>query len=185
MKLSIIIPVYNMAGDDKLKYCMDSLLNQKISDYEIIAVDDASTDDSLTVLKQYEADYPGLVKVIAQSENKKQGAAKNAALDICQGEYIGFMDADDWGRSDMYEILVKKAEETDADIVACDIVITDKHSMEFSGEPLAGIPEGITGEMTDDKFRLAINNSDIFIFFNNFYCFFYISRFNRIVCVNR
>ena len=47
MKLSIIVPVYNMAGDGKLNFCMDSLVNQTVSDYEIIAVDDASTDDSL------------------------------------------------------------------------------------------------------------------------------------------
>ena len=51
MKLSVIVPVFNMAADDKLKWCMDSLVGQTISDYEIIAVDDCSTDDSLSILQ--------------------------------------------------------------------------------------------------------------------------------------
>jgi glycosyltransferase involved in cell wall biosynthesis len=53
MKLSIIVPVYNMAADNKLRFCLDSLANQTISDYEIIAVDDASTDASLDILHEY------------------------------------------------------------------------------------------------------------------------------------
>ena len=54
MKLSIIVPVYNMAAGNKLRFCLDSLVNQTIADYEIIAVDDASTDESLDILKEYE-----------------------------------------------------------------------------------------------------------------------------------
>ncbi len=65
MKLSVIVPVFNMAADDKLKWCMDSLVGQTISDYEIIAVDDCSTDDSLSILRDYEKRYPGKVVVIA------------------------------------------------------------------------------------------------------------------------
>ena len=58
MKLSIIVPVYNMAADNKLTWCLDSLINQTISDYEIIAVDDCSTDESMDILRDYEARYP-------------------------------------------------------------------------------------------------------------------------------
>ena len=58
MKLSIIVPVYNMAAEGKLEYCMDSLVGQTAADYEIIAVDDASTDASLEILRSYEAGYP-------------------------------------------------------------------------------------------------------------------------------
>ena len=57
MKLSIIVPVFNMAADGKLEYCIQSLLNQTIDDYEVIAVDDASTDNSLEVLKNQAADF--------------------------------------------------------------------------------------------------------------------------------
>ena len=72
MKLSVIVPVFNMASDDKLKWCMDSLVGQTISDYEIIAVDDCSTDDSLSILQNYKKQYPGKVVVIASSDNRKQ-----------------------------------------------------------------------------------------------------------------
>ena len=59
MKLSIIVPVYNMAADGKLEYCLNSLVNQTLQDIEIIAVDDASTDNSYEILKRYEEEYPG------------------------------------------------------------------------------------------------------------------------------
>ncbi|MCR5033701.1 MAG: glycosyltransferase [Lachnospiraceae bacterium] len=61
MKLSIIVPVYNMAGEEKLNHCLDSLLGQTIKDYEIIAVDDCSTDDSLKILQDYACQYPDKV----------------------------------------------------------------------------------------------------------------------------
>ena len=64
MKLSIIVPVYNMAADNKLRFCLDSLVQQTIADYEIIAVDDASTDESLEILREYESNYPWKFKVI-------------------------------------------------------------------------------------------------------------------------
>ena len=96
MLLSIIIPVYNMAADNKLKHCLDSCLNQSIEKYEIIAVDDASTDDSLSILKEYEAEYPGIVKVIASERNLKQGGAKNLGLNAASGKWVGFVDSDDF-----------------------------------------------------------------------------------------
>ena len=105
MKLSIIVPVYNMAGDGKLNFCMDSLVNQTVSDYEIIAVDDASTDDSLKILRKYEREHPGLVKVITYPNNRRQGGAKNEGLKAAVGEWIGFVDSDDWIAPDFYEKL--------------------------------------------------------------------------------
>ena len=80
MKLSVIVPVYNMASEEKLNWCMDSLVNQTVSDYEIIAVDDCSTDNSLEILHDYERKYPEKVRVVASPVNKKQGGAKNLGL---------------------------------------------------------------------------------------------------------
>ena len=77
MRLSIIVPVYNMAADNKLRFCLDSLINQTISDYEIIAVDDASTDESLAILKEYESRYPWKFKAVQSYENLRQGGARN------------------------------------------------------------------------------------------------------------
>lgn len=128
MKLSIIVPVFNMAGDGKLNYCLDSLLNQTIDDYEIIAVDDCSTDDSLSVLKRYEAENPRVVKVIESPVNRHQGGAKNKGIKAALGEWIGFIDSDDWISPDMYEKLIKRAEETGADVVGCDYNLVNEHT---------------------------------------------------------
>lgn len=129
MKLSIIVPVYNMASDGKLEYCLESLVKQTMSDYEIIAVDDCSTDNSLEILKTYESRYPDKFRAVHSEINKHQGGAKNIGIKAAAGEWIGFIDSDDWITSDMYERLLKKAEETGADLVGCDYSLTGEHSM--------------------------------------------------------
>lgn len=129
MDLSVIVPVYNMAGDGKLKYCMDSLVKQTLQSMEIIAVDDASTDDSLEILKEYERTYPGRVVAVASPENKKQGGARNLGLQVAKGQYIGFMDSDDWAQKDMFEKMLKKARETGADVVGTDLCLVGEHTM--------------------------------------------------------
>ena len=108
MKLSIIVPVYNMASDNKLNFCLDSLINQTIKDFEIIAVDDASTDNSLEIVREYESKYPDLFKVITYEKNRHQGGARNEGMKIAKGEWIGFIDSDDWVSPDYYESLIKR-----------------------------------------------------------------------------
>ena len=129
MTLSIIVPVYNMTAGGKLDFCMQSLVNQTIEDYEIIAVDDKSTDDSLAALKIWQEKFPQKIKVIASPENRRQGGAKNLGLAQAFGTWIGFIDSDDWIAPDMYEKLLKKAEETGADIVGCDYTIVQEQAM--------------------------------------------------------
>lgn len=158
MRLSIIVPVYNMAADDKLAYCLNSLVNQTITDYEIIAVDDCSTDNSLEVLRAYEKKFPDKFKVIASPVNKKQGGAKNLGLEIASGEWIGFIDSDDWVTEDFYERLLLKAEETGADMVGCDYHLTNKHSMEIGTVVANNKPEQ-SGILNDDKYRSLILDS--------------------------
>ena len=131
MKLSIIVPVYNMASDGKLNYCLDSLAAQTISDYEVITVDDASTDKSFSILLEYEKKYPGKFKAVHSEVNKRQGGAKNIGLSLAKGEWIGFIDSDDWILPTMYEKLIGRAEETGADMVGCDYCLTDEHSMKI------------------------------------------------------
>lgn len=131
MKLSIIVPVYNMASDGKLNYCLDSLAAQTISDYEVITVDDASTDESFSILLEYEKKYPGKFKAVHSEVNKRQGGAKNIGLSLAKGEWIGFIDSDDWILPTMYEKLIGRAEETGADMVGCDYCLTDEHSMKI------------------------------------------------------
>lgn len=155
MKLSIIVPVYNMEADDKLKFCLDSLVNQTITDYEIIAVDDCSTDQSFAILQEYEKQYPEKVIALHSFTNQKQGGAKNFGLTFAQGEWIGFMDADDWAAPDMYEKLLKRAEETGADMVGCDYHLTEEHSMKIGKVIPVNKPEQV-GVLDQNKYRSLI-----------------------------
>lgn len=128
-ELSIIVPVYNMASDGKLEYGINSLLNQTITDYEIIAVDDKSTDNSLEILREFERKYPGKVRVIESEKNGRQGAARNKGIKAAKGEFLGFMDADDWLVPDTFESVLKKARETGADVVGFDMCAVYEHTM--------------------------------------------------------
>lgn len=158
MKLSVIVPVYNMAADGKLEYCLNSLVNQTISDYEIIAVDDCSTDNSLEILRSYEKKYPGKFYVIASPVNKKQGGAKNLGLKKAGGEWIGFIDSDDWITPDFYEKLLRRAEETGADMVGCDYHLTGEHSMKI-GQVVHNNKASQAGVLDKDKYRSLILDS--------------------------
>ena len=149
-KLSVIVPVYNMNHDGNLNFCLDSLVNQTVKDMEIIAVNDASTDDSLDVLYEYEKNYPELFKVITYSENKKQGGAKNEGLKVASGEWIGFIDSDDWVSRDYYEKLIKKGEETGADIVGCDYNIVSSHTY-VRGNRVSSNNFDQVGELTKER----------------------------------
>ena len=88
---------------------------------EVIIVDDGSTDQTLPLLRKYEAKYPDRVKVF-HKENGGQASARNLGLTYAQGEYIGFVDGDDWVSLDMYEKMYQKAVEENADIVVCDMI---------------------------------------------------------------
>ena len=158
MRLSIIVPVYNMAADGKLNYCMDSLIGQTIDDFEIIPVDDASTDNSLEILRDYEKKYPDRIRVIASPENRKQGGAKNLGLAAACGEWIGFMDSDDWAAPDMFEKLLQKAEETGADVVGCDYNLVTSHTME-TGSIVKNNTLDQTGVLTKEHYKKLILRS--------------------------
>lgn len=128
MKISIIVPVYNMAKDGKLNYCLDSLINQTIADYEIIAVNDASTDNSLDILYDYQSRYPEKFKVITYERNRHQGGARNEGLKVAKGEWIGFIDSDDWVSPDYFKTCVETGEREGADMVGTNYTITHEHS---------------------------------------------------------
>lgn len=157
MKISIIVPVYNMAGEGKLNYCLDSLVNQTLTDYEIIAVNDASTDNSLEVLREYEAKYPDIFKVITYAKNRHQGGARNEGLKAAKGDWIGFIDSDDWVSPDYYEKLILKGEETGADMVGSHYTITHEHSFKVN-EIQSGITPDQTGLLDEAKRKALLFN---------------------------
>ena len=119
MKLSIIVPVYNVKK--YLAECLDSLVNQTITDYEVILVDDGATDGSGELCDEYAGRYPELVRVL-HIDNGGQGRARNFGIETARGEFLGFVDSDDWVELTMYEKLYARAVETGADIVVCDFM---------------------------------------------------------------
>ena len=119
MKLSIIVPVYKV--EEYLGECVDSLLSQTIDDYEIILVDDGSPDNSGKIADEYAAANPDMIRVL-HIDNGGPGRARNFALDIAKGDFVGFVDSDDWVTHDMYEKMYTRAAETGADVVVCDFM---------------------------------------------------------------
>lgn len=110
MKLSIIIPVYNLA--QYIEKCLNSILNQPFKDYEIICVNDGSTDNSLEILNRFKDKI-----TIIDKENEGSGVARNVGIDRAQGEYIFFIDGDDWLEDNVLEKIVNKADELNTDIL--------------------------------------------------------------------
>ena len=114
-KISIIIPVYNV--EKYLERCVNSVLAQTFADFECILIDDGSLDNCHVICDEF-ARKDERIKVIHQ-ENRGVSAARNAGLDIAQGEWIGFVDSDDWCDPGMYEFLLDNALKHKADISIC------------------------------------------------------------------
>lgn len=115
-EISIIVPIYNV--EKYLKRCIDSILNQSFKNFELILVDDGSTDNSGKIIDEYES-IDKRIRVI-HKENGGQGSARNRGLDIAKGNYIGFVDSDDWIHRDMYKILYENIIKYNAQISQID-----------------------------------------------------------------
>lgn len=114
-KVSVIVPIYNASRN--LRQCIDSILAQTFRDFELICVDDGSTDDSLSILREYEA-ADSRVRVLTQT-NQHAGVARNAGKAVAQGEYLVFWDSDDFFHPKALELMYHKCEEDSADICIC------------------------------------------------------------------
>ena len=119
MKLSVIVPVYNV--EKFLPRCLDSLLHQGMEsgDWEVICINDGSPDNCAAILAEYEREHPDIFKVITQ-ENKGVGEARNAGLKVAQGDYIGFVDGDDFVADNGYEYLCEHFLEKKPDVLIFD-----------------------------------------------------------------
>lgn len=122
VKVSVIVPVYN--AQSHIENTIKCLLKQTLSDIEFIFVNDGSSDGSLEILNKYKERNPEKIIVINQ-ENKGPGGARNSGILAAKGEYIGFVDSDDFILEDMYEVLYNKADSDDFDVVECDFLYTD------------------------------------------------------------
>lgn len=120
IKVSVIIPCYN--GEKYLKECLNSIVRQTLKDIEIICVNDGSTDTTQSIMEEY-ATKDNRIKIVKQ-ENKGLGAARNAGFDIAQGQYISFIDSDDWVSENFLEDLYDTAISNNAEIAVGEILRT-------------------------------------------------------------
>jgi len=116
-QISVIVPVYDVEG--YLRACLDSVLHQSFTDFELIAVEDCSTDSSPRILAEIAASDPR-IKVISLAENGGLGNARNVGLDAARGRYVLFVDSDDWLEDDALRLVHERAEATAADLVMFD-----------------------------------------------------------------
>jgi len=126
--LSVIVAVYNV--EEYLSHCLDSLVHQTLKDIEIIAVDDASTDNSRGVLQEYQSRYPQL-RVLTCATNKGLASVRNIGLRAARGRYIGFLDGDDWADIRMGEVMVRRAIRDGVDVVIADVTVSNEDSKRF------------------------------------------------------
>ena len=146
MKVSVIVPVYNV--EEYIGRCLESLVNQTLKEIEIIVVNDGSPDNSEQIINKYLKKYHNIKYL--KKPNGGLSDARNFGIKHATGEYIGFVDSDDYVTLDMYEKMYNKAKEKDFDLVVCDLnyVYTD-HSMK--------VDCGIRCDTTDIS-KVYINN---------------------------
>ncbi len=143
-KISVIIPAYNV--EEYIGTCIESLVNQTLKDIEIIIVNDGSKDNTGAVIESYREKYPDMIKAF-HVENSGAAQARNFAIEEATGEYIGFVDSDDFVREDTYELLYNTAKEKDAQIVTsgyCRVGARSTKKMSFGNK-------NITAEEVFDK----------------------------------
>ena len=127
VNVSIIVPVYNV--EKFLEKCLDSLINQTLKDIEIICVNDGSTDNSLNILKSFSEKDSRII--IINKQNEGPSVARNTGMKIAKGEYIGFVDSDDWVDLDFYEKLYNSAINNGADISTASIIRWRKYNTKY------------------------------------------------------
>ena len=118
IKVSVIVPVYNV--EKYISKCLESLVNQTLKEIEIIAVNDGSPDNSQKIIDKFQKKYSKKIKSFIK-DNEGQGSARNLGLKYAKGEYISFVDSDDFIDKEMLEKMYNLAKKDNSDIVICDM----------------------------------------------------------------
>lgn len=129
-RMSVIVPVYNC--EKYLSRCLESLLRQTLQDMEIIVVNDGSTDNSPAICRKYAGQFDNITLI--DQENRGAAAARIEGIRAARGEFIGFVDGDDWVDARMYETLYSEAQRLDADIIQCGYIKTDQEECAIPGQ---------------------------------------------------
>lgn len=149
-KISVIVPVFNM--EKYLRECVDSLVTQTYDNLEIILVDDGSTDASYKICKDYANRFPNVVSM--HKENGGGGSARNLALDIATGDFVAFVDSDDWVLPETFQRMIDLTLEYDADIARCEVFKNvDKRKDSSSAKVTIFDRQSILENMLNDRLR--------------------------------
>ncbi len=154
MKLSVVVPVYK--AEAYLRECVDSILNQTEKDLEIILVNDGSPDASGDICAEYVERYPDKITLITL-DNGGQGRARNHGIDVAKGDFLSFIDSDDFIEPDMYELMLAAAERECADIVVCDMEKRyDDGRVEYVKSALQEDPMAAVGSASNKIFKRSL-----------------------------
>ena len=123
-KISVIVPVYNV--ENYLEKCLNSLVNQTIQDIEILVINDGSKDQSQKIIVQFATQFPEKIKAF-EKENGGLSDARNFGLDRATGDFIGFVDSDDYVTETMFEEMYQLAQKNNAEIVICNLQKVNEH----------------------------------------------------------
>ena len=151
--LSVIVPVYNV--EKYLDQCLDSLVNQTLQNFEILVVNDGATDHSQKIIDEYASAYPHLIKALIK-QNGGLSDARNFGLKQATGQYLAFLDSDDYVEKDLYENMILLAQKQEADLVVADLeYFWDDQSQE------AYVMKGLNKQVNED-WRKALFLSPLF-----------------------
>lgn len=154
MKLSVIVPVYK--AEKYLRECVDSILAQTMSDLELILINDGSPDDSQSIIDEYVSAFPDKVRTLTV-DNGGQGRARNFGIDMAKGDYLSFIDSDDYLEKNAFELMLNAAEKENADIVVCDMEKRwDDGRCEYVKAALQEHPLASAGSSSNKLFRRSL-----------------------------
>lgn len=154
MKLSVIVPVYK--AEKYLRECADSVLDQTMSDLELILINDGSPDGSQAIIDEYVSEHPRKVRALTV-DNGGQGRARNFGIDMAKGEYLAFLDSDDYLEKDAFELMINAADENGADIVVCDMEKRwDDGRREYVKAAIQDHPLASAGSSSNKIFRRSL-----------------------------
>lgn len=154
VKVSIVVLVYNL--EKYLPRCLDALVNQTLQEIEILCVDDGSTDGAPEIIDEYATRYPEKVKAFHKS-NEGEYSTRNYGLERAIGEYITFIDTDDYVELNWAEILYQEAKKNDADIAVCGFERIDMNTNRVIGKDLIGNKNIVKNINHKDDFCAFIN----------------------------
>lgn len=186
IKVSVIVPIYNT--EKFLRKCIESIVNQTLQEIEIILINDGSTDNSHNICLGYAKKYPEKIRYI-NNKNIGCSATRNLGIELAKGEYIAFVDSDDYIEKEMYEEMYKKALEKKEDIIICGFkyIFSDKNiqfipKKKFNYLDIKNKPSYVWNKLFKKQF---LNDKEIFFPLNTHYCEDLVFSFKSLISAKR